>query len=170
MTGKQVSDEGILNVFRMSSRPFLRTADVVDQGPIKRRGVQKRLNKLEQEGRIEYEEVGQAHVWWLAENEPTKPVGESGARLLRISSWCDWLANGTKVYTGICFGGASFLMVLYLFIAEIPDSAIPLLTKQKVVEIALSAALLGSLFAVSWAVFQLAGFLLPKLAARRKSN
>lgn len=77
MTGKQVSDEELLNVFRASSRPFMLTSDVVDNVAIQKRAVQKRLNKLEDDGRLEYLEAGSAHIW-VADGEPTEPVGTRG--------------------------------------------------------------------------------------------
>lgn len=86
MTSKQVSDEELLNVFRASSRPFMLTSDIVDNVAIKERAVQKRLNQLEDEDRLEYREAESAHIWWLADGEPTEPVGTRGARLLRTAS------------------------------------------------------------------------------------
>lgn len=165
MTAKQVSDETILNVFRLSNRPFMKTSDVVEEVDIKRRAVQKRLKRLRQESRLVYEEVGQAHVWWLAESEPDQPMGDSGVQLLRWSVIFRKAAGFAKVVTQTGGGFAAFVMIFYLFIAEAPSSALPLISKTQIVKTAFVASIAWAIAALTWGVCTSLSYVLPELAA-----
>lgn len=64
----RVSDEEILDVFRESEDPFLIASEVAEGLPIGRRGVYNRLEKLADEGELNYKKIGgRGTVWWLAE-------------------------------------------------------------------------------------------------------
>lgn len=167
MTGKQVSDDELLNVFRASSRPFMLTSDVVDNVAIQKRAVQKRLNQLEDEGRLEYREAGSAHIWWLADGEPTEPVGTRGARFLRAAKQARRFTSYAQLVATTSGGIAVFVMVSYLFLAEVPNSQIPFYTKTEVVELAFIAAVVAALGMIAWASLGLTAYLLPRIAAER---
>ena len=162
MTSKQVSDEELLNVFRASSRPFMLTSDIVDNVAI-----QKRLSQLEDDGRLEYREAGSAHIWWLADGEPTEPVGTRGARYLRAAKQARRFTSFARLVATSSAGIAVFVMVSYLFLAEVPNSQIPFYTKTEVVELAFIAALVAVLGIIAWGSLGLTAYLLPRIAAER---
>lgn len=170
MTGKQVSDEEILNVFRISDRPFMLTNDVVDDVAIEERAVQKRLKQLEEEDRLEYQEAGQAHIWWLADGEPTDPVGTRGARLLRAAMRARRLTSIARLVATSSGGIAVFVMLSYLFLAELPNSQIPFYTKTEVVELAFIAAIVAAAGIVIWGALGITAYFLPRIAANRTQS
>lgn len=167
MTSKQVSDEELLNVFRMSERPFMLTSDIVDNVSIEERAVQKRLKKLRKEGRLEFREAGQAHIWWLADGEPEDPVGTQGARLLRWAKRTRRISSFAHLIARSSGGIAVFIMISYLFIAELPNSAIPFYTKTDIVNMAFIAALVAALGIIAWGSLGLTAYLLPRIAAEQ---
>jgi len=167
MTGKQVSDEEILNVFRVSSRPFMLTSDVVDDVAIEERAVQKRLKQLEEEDRVKYREAGQAHIWWLADGEPTDPVGTRDARLLRVAMRARRLTSMARLIATSSGSIAVFVMLSYLFLAELPNFQIPFYTKTEVVELAFIAAIVTAASIVIWGALGVTAYVLPRIAANR---
>lgn len=167
MGGKDVSDEALLNSFRRSSQPFLKTSEVEESVTIGRRAVQKRLNKLEEEGRIEKKEIGQASLWWLADDEPENPIGEEGARLMQFALAASDAIETVRFFTLLAVGTASFLMVSFLFVAEAPESSIPLLTTDHVIASAFYCAVLGASGGIAWGILKIAKVALPKMATRR---
>lgn len=65
----EFTDDEILAVFRSSSDPVLTTKEVASQFDITHRGVRDRLEKLEEEGKLESKKVGaRAIVWWDPEH------------------------------------------------------------------------------------------------------
>lgn len=169
MGGKDVSDEALLNTFRTSSQPFLKTSEVEESVTIGRRAVQKRLNKLEEAGRIEKREIGQASLWWLADDEPEKPIGEEGARLMQFALIASDAADIVRFFALLAVGTASFLMVSFLFLAEAPQSTLPLLTTDQIIASALSCAIIGTSAGLAWGILMIAKVALPKMATRRSS-
>lgn len=62
----QVTDEELLEVLESGQDPVVTTADVAEQLPIGKRGVLKRLKKLEERGAIASKSVGaRGQVWWV---------------------------------------------------------------------------------------------------------
>lgn len=62
----RVSDRELLDVFSQHSDPVLSTAEVAQYVPIKRRGVLRRLRKLEQQGELSSKAIGGRNtVWWI---------------------------------------------------------------------------------------------------------
>lgn len=60
-----ITDDDILDVFRLSSDPVLTTSEVASHFDITHRGVRDRLEKLEQENVLECKKVGaRGMVWW----------------------------------------------------------------------------------------------------------
>ena len=60
-----VSDEEILEVFRISSDPVLTASEIAAQLPIERRGLLDRLKNLEDQGLLNSKDVGgRSTVWW----------------------------------------------------------------------------------------------------------
>lgn len=65
----QITDDEILAVFRGSPDPVLSTGEVSSEVEITHRGVRDRLEKLEEEGKLESKKVGaRAIVWWDPEH------------------------------------------------------------------------------------------------------
>lgn len=62
-----VSDEEILAVLRETAEPFLSTAEIAEEVPIKREGLVRRLNDLADEDQIQRKAVGNSYAWWLSE-------------------------------------------------------------------------------------------------------
>lgn len=60
-----VTDEEILTVLREAADPFLSTAEIAEELPIKREGLVRRLNDLAKEERIQRKSVGNSYAWWL---------------------------------------------------------------------------------------------------------
>ena len=66
----RVSDEDILAVFSDAETPFLTTAEVAEELPIKRRATYNRLRALADEGVLRKKNVGGRNsVWWLTSDE-----------------------------------------------------------------------------------------------------
>jgi predicted ArsR family transcriptional regulator len=71
----EITDEEILDVFRLTSDPVLTTAEVASEFEITHRGIRDRLEKLESEGTLESKKVGaRAIVWWDPEHTTTSGV------------------------------------------------------------------------------------------------
>lgn len=109
--GKQVTDEEILNVFRRSDKPYLKTGDVVKELSIGERAVQKRLNRLEDDGRLVSESVGPAIVRWLDDDEPTEVVNEGEVKYHRWSKKVENFGSGAIAIGFWGFAIAGFLML-----------------------------------------------------------
>jgi len=60
-----VTDDELLEVFRMTSDPVLTTAEIAENFDITHRGIRDRLEKLEQQGDLKSKKAGaRALVWW----------------------------------------------------------------------------------------------------------
>ena len=131
-TQKQESDEDILNVFRRSSndQPFLRTRDVVSELSIGERAVQKRLNKLEEEGRVKTEKIGTAGIWWLAEDEPEEVVWEHNAKYFKYSVKAKSYSKSAIAAGILLFVVGGFLMLLGVGVQFNPSIVFPLGVRQ----------------------------------------
>jgi Fe2+ or Zn2+ uptake regulation protein len=65
----KVGDEELLEVFREAETPVLTASMAADRLPIGRQAVYERLQKLEEQGRIDRLKVGgRAVVWWPTED------------------------------------------------------------------------------------------------------
>lgn len=74
-----LTDEQILNVFRFKIQEgerVLKTREVAEELPITPNWTGKRLNKLEEKGRVHSKSAGQGDVWWIDDDEPKFPVSE----------------------------------------------------------------------------------------------
>lgn len=84
-------NEVLLNVIRQSEKRGLGTSAIVIDVDLEHDAVRDRLHGLEAEGRVESETIGSEDdydfVWYLADNERTKPVDPEIDRLVR---WCEW--------------------------------------------------------------------------------
>lgn len=61
----QITDDEILAIFRGSPDPVLSTSEVSSKVEITHRGVRDRLEKLEEDEKLESKKVGaRAIVWW----------------------------------------------------------------------------------------------------------
>lgn len=68
----RVSDEEIIEVFRVAEIPVLTTTMAADELPIGKRALLNRLSNLEEEGKLESMEVGpRGKVWWVPEEPET---------------------------------------------------------------------------------------------------
>lgn len=80
------SNETILNIIRESDKRGVGTSEIVDAVNLGADAVRNRLHGLEAEGRVESETIGSAKdydfVWYLADNERTKPVNPDIAHLV----------------------------------------------------------------------------------------
>lgn len=111
------TDEQFLNVLRKADRPFLETAVFKEELDIVQRTAQKRLNTLENEGRVESEQIGQPKLWWLVDSEPQEPVKEEGARLLRLTTRLERFSQGFGYAALGFFGMSGFLLLIYLTVS-----------------------------------------------------
>ncbi|MFC7047045.1 hypothetical protein ACFQH6_18050 [Halobacteriaceae archaeon GCM10025711] len=69
----RVSDEDILAVFSDAETPFLTTAEVAEELPIKRRATYNRLSALADADVLRKKNVGGRNsVWWLTSDEVTE--------------------------------------------------------------------------------------------------
>jgi len=66
----EVTDDEILDVFEEATEPVLIASEVAESLPIGRRGVYKRLEQLEDDGKLGRKKIGgRGTVWWLADRE-----------------------------------------------------------------------------------------------------
>lgn len=65
----RVTDEEIIEVFRVAKTPVLTTTMAADELPIGKRALLNRLTDLEEEGKLESMDVGpRGKVWWAPED------------------------------------------------------------------------------------------------------
>jgi len=67
MAGRKptVSDEEILSVIERAEAPVVSTSDVANEVGLSNPGAYKRLKQLEQEGKVNSQDVGDALAWYL---------------------------------------------------------------------------------------------------------
>ena len=146
---KEVSDEEILNVFRRANRPFRKTGDVVKELTIGERAVQKRLKKLEEEGRVEGESVGSAIIWWLDGDEPEDEVWEDEAKYYRWSNRARSLAYTSFGIGFWCFAFAGVLILAAIGVDTFSPPLFPLSAQHLFMGVALMVYF-GGLGVVFW--------------------
>lgn len=144
-----VTDEQILNVFRIriqEGEKVLKTAEVAEELPITSDWTGKRLDDLEEDGRVHSKSAGQGDVWWLDEDEPDFPVSEGMSRWIWISVLTkrDSRFSGT-IGLGLAATGGIFL-IPYIMLEMVPEMAFWLVTPQNVATVAMFAALIAGLF------------------------
>lgn len=139
-SGGSQPDAKFLNVLRKADRPFAKTGTFADEVGVHQRTALKRLNKLEKAGRVESEQIGQPKIWWLDENEPTEPVGESGARILRLSNKLSEVVEGIRSLWRDFFAMSGFLLLVILT-ADSQGIIFPVLGNEGVAIIAYILAL-----------------------------
>lgn len=157
-----LSDEAILNVLRRNDDKVLKTAEIADELPITPNWTSKRLNQLENQGRVHSKSAGQGRVWWLDDSEAPSPVAEGIGDIM----WYSTLANRTGrmvMLTGIgTFAVSGLLLVPILLFGFFPALNELPVTVNDFATVAMLAAFAAGLFLVVGSSFKLAS-----LAIRR---
>lgn len=160
-----VTDEQILNVFRRADEPILKTADVADQLPIGDYWTNKRLQELEEKGRVHSKSAGQGNVWTIDDAEATFPVREGIGDILwyvstikRASTYAFLLAFGLFAVAGIF---ALLLFVSYNY----PDFFFQFYSDNDVISYIYLGAVLGLLVFLAGGFLRLVALAIPRLVA-----
>lgn len=87
-------NEELLNVIRTSDKRGVGTSEIVEAVDLGSDAVRKRLRGLEAEGRVESETIGSEEdynfVWYIADEERTRPVNP---KIDRLVHWCEWIKD-----------------------------------------------------------------------------
>lgn len=161
-----LSDEGILNVFRRSNVPLLKTAEVAEELPIGQYWTNKRLQELEAQGRVHSKSAGQGNVWSLDEAEPTFPIREGIGDILwyilqmkQASSTVLWIAFGLFGVAGI------FALILFISYLD-ANFFFQFYSQDSVVGIMWSAAILRLLFSLVGGLLRLIALGVPRVISQ----
>jgi len=152
-SAESLTDEEFLNVLRRADRPFVKTGKFADKLGVVQRTAQKRLNRLEEDDRVESEHIGQSKIWWLDESEPTHPIKEPGARVLRLNTRLGWFAKGFGYASLGLFGMSGFLLLMYLT-ADAQGIVFPVFGNDGVTFAALFLALSAGIGAAIWGLLK----------------
>jgi len=150
---KSTTDEQYLNVLRKADRPFVKTGQFAEELDVVQRTAQKRLNALEQNGRVDSESIGKAKIWWLGDSESQQPVGESGAKLLRACYRLERFEDTLlQAWRGL-FGIAGFMLLIYLS-ADAQGLNLPFFGNQGITLLAFLLAISGGFGIGLWGVIR----------------
>jgi len=61
-----MSDGDIVNIFKQTEEHILKVGEIAADAPIGEKQVNNRLQRLEEEGVLDYKDVGSGRVWWLS--------------------------------------------------------------------------------------------------------
>ena len=65
-----MSDGDIVDILKQTEEHFLKVSEIAADAPIGEKQVNNRLQRLEEEGVLNYKDVGSGRVWWLS-HDPT---------------------------------------------------------------------------------------------------
>jgi len=166
-TSQKTSDEEVLNVLRRDERETLTTPEIVEELPIGDRATQKKVKRLEKNGRLVLDRSGNANRWRLAETEPREPVYHpqiAQAKRTRAKAY----DLGDRIFMpGLGLVAAAGLAMAYHVFFLIAGVSVPLLSNSALPLSASLFGLLGSLCFISAFAAKVYGYIIPKWQINR---
>lgn len=168
----ELTDREILNVLRYAhgeGNTMLKTSEVAGSLPVTRNWTQTRLERLEDDGRVESREFGEGDmfVWSLSQNETTAPVPASPYDI-------GWLMFQSRRVTAfvyklgvLMFALAGTILIPFFMITAVPEVSAIVFSPRQYSTSAIGASLAGAFAFILAGSLHLAAIGLKKYARQR---
>lgn len=113
---REYTTDDVIKALRESDRRYLTLSHLAEEAPVSRVTVKKRVDELEQEGKVEKEQIGNAKAYWLPEN------AENLTPLEQVEEWFRsgvWFASFLMFVTVMMY----FIYVVGRFVGILGTSA-----------------------------------------------